>query len=114
MVITLGKGFPITTVHREDLKEWIPDEADRNRIPDDWMEALADRIGDCCVGSGSFWQVCEVYSDEIIDEFLVCHCCGDSPCSCEYTPEELLIQPKECKICEYLDRCKHPKLETPQ
>ena len=113
MVITLGKGFTITTVHREDLKEWIPDPADRARIPDEWMQALAEKLGDTAVVSG-YWDVCEEYSDEIIDEFMVCHCCGESPCTCEYTPEELLNQPEECKVCKYLDRCKHPKLETPQ
>jgi hypothetical protein len=54
--------FPVTSIHRDDLRDIGFDVAN---VPDDQMQRLAEKMGELYVEFGGFWQTMEDLAEEM-------------------------------------------------
>lgn len=109
-MIEPGEFFIVTRLHRDDLLFSLSSE-DRmkynnyiEKIPDDYMQQIADSIADALCESGVYWDVINNYLDEMKREW-VCHCCGANPCTCELDSTRDDMEVCNQRVCTYWEDC---------
>lgn len=71
MTITKDKAFCVTSVTREDVKYCFNKKYHEaiDKIPDDDMEGIADKLGDCLMGGGGYWMFIKEFGKEWFMEY---------------------------------------------